>query len=165
MSAPWLRQYDRHNSELYRYAWRLLGDADLAEECVAETFSRFLTALQRGGGPRQHLRAYLFRMAHNWITDYYRSRPTMPLPLMEHTHVSPVDISGDLEEQAERAGIRVALAELTPDQRQVIVLKYVEDWNTEDIARALGKPVGAVKALQHRAIQSLRRLLLKEKIE
>ena len=55
--------------------------------------------------------------------------------------------------------VRSALALLTPDQRQVIMLKYLEEWENEDIARALNKPVGAVKSLQHRAIESLRRLL------
>ncbi len=51
---------------------------------------------------------------------------------------------------------------LTPEQRQVISLKYLEDWTNEEIARSLNKPVGAVKSLQHRALGSLRRLLLKE---
>jgi RNA polymerase sigma-70 factor (ECF subfamily) len=55
--------------------------------------------------------------------------------------------------------VRSALALLTPDQRQVIMLKYLEDWENEEIAQALNKPVGAIKSLQHRAIESLRRLL------
>ena len=66
--------YDRFSPGLYRYAWRLLGDVHLAEECVAETFSRFLHALQGGRGPQEYLQAYLYRVAHNWITDYYRRR-------------------------------------------------------------------------------------------
>ena len=64
--------YDRYSPEIFRYASRLLGDRDLAEDCVSDTFSRFLTALKHGNGPQQHLRAYLYRVAHNWITDHYR---------------------------------------------------------------------------------------------
>jgi RNA polymerase sigma-70 factor (ECF subfamily) len=57
--------YDLYSPRLYRYAMRLLGDAQISEDCVAETFSRFLQALQAGRGPRDHLQAYLFRTAHN----------------------------------------------------------------------------------------------------
>src|SRR4030043_796857 len=73
--------FDNHSPGIYRYAYRLLGDTELARECMAETFSRFLTALKRDSGPDNYLQAYLYRIAHNWITDYYRSKvpPTLPL--------------------------------------------------------------------------------------
>ena len=49
--------YDQFSPGLHRYAMRLLGEVDLAEECVGDTFTRFLQAIHRGGGPRQHLKA------------------------------------------------------------------------------------------------------------
>src|SRR5512138_1545197 len=52
--------YDTYSTGLYRYAMRLLGDQDLAEDCVAETFTRFLKSLENGHGPRDHLQAYLY---------------------------------------------------------------------------------------------------------
>lgn len=155
--------YDRYSPEIFRYAMRLLGDSDLAEECVAETFHRFLVTINRGGGPRQYLRAYLYRVAHNWVTDYFRRRNRDALPL---------DLDCCIDERKEphhvfadelmRRDVRLALSKLTPDQRQVIVLRYLEDWEYPDISRALDKPVGAVKALQHRGLNALRRHLLKE---
>jgi len=152
--------FDRYNAGIFRYAMRLLGDMDLARECMAETFSRFLSALQRGVGPKDYLQAYLNRIAHNWITDYYRSKTPPSLPLDPELRSDPADephqvVSDEIELQQ----VRSALALLTPDQRQVIMLKYLEDWENMDIARALNKPVGAVKSLQHRAIEALRRLL------
>ncbi len=152
--------FDCYHAGLYRYALRLLGDAELAKECMSETFSRFLHALRRGGGPEDYLQAYLYRIAHNWITDYYRSKTPPSLPLDPELRSDPADdppqaAARNLELQQ----IRSALALLTPDQRQVITLKYLEEWENEAIARSLNKPVGAVKALQHRAIESLRRLL------
>ena len=72
--------YDTFNKEIFRYANGLLGNVDLAEECVAETFSRFLMALNDGGGPRDYLRAYLYRIAHNWISDLHRRQPPPALP-------------------------------------------------------------------------------------
>lgn len=153
--------YDQHSPGIYRYAMRLLGDIDLAEECVSETFSRYLAGLRNGGGPQEYLKAYLYRIAHNWITDYFRRSPPPSLPL------EPDMIIGDehqphqiVTSQMEQERVRKALAMLTPEQRQVIMLKYLEEFSNNEIAKALDKPVGAVKSLQHRALASLRRILL-----
>lgn len=155
--------YDLFSSGIFLYSLRLLGDSNLAEECTAETFYRFLKALRQGNGPKDHLRAYLYRVAHNWITDYYRRRlPDISLDRVQGVERDDSQQINPLEAVAraqDRHRVRLALAKLTPEQRQVVVLKYLEDWNTEQIAQALDKPVGAVKSLQHRALESLRRLL------
>lgn len=155
--------YDRYSDAIYRYAHRHLGDVDRAEECVAETFSRFLNALHRGGGPRRHLRAYLYRTAHNWITDSYR-RPEPIVPWMDTETIPSQEIGPSREtlQREEQEAVRAALAHLTPDQRQVIALKFLEGWKNDEVARALGKTTGAVKSLQHRALSALRRELLRE---
>ena len=150
--------YDRWNAGLYKYSLRLLGQADLAEECVAETFSRFLKALKDEHGPRDYLQAYLYRVAHNWITDFYRSNPDLIVSLdpdLKADH--DTEPARAVYQEMERQDLRAALMKLTADQRQVIMLKFIEDWDNEDIAAALNKPVGAVKSLQHRALNSLRR--------
>jgi RNA polymerase sigma-70 factor (ECF subfamily) len=152
--------FDTFSPGIYRYAYRLLGDAELARECMSETFSRFLEALKRDSGPDNYLQAYLYRIAHNWVTDYYRSKVPPSLPLDLEFPADPADEPHQaIAQQTANEQLRGALALLTPDQRQVIVLKYLEDWETEAIARTLNKPVGAVKALQHRALESLRRIL------
>src|SRR3990172_6540271 len=67
--------YDLYSPGLYRYAARFLGDPSVAEDCVADTFSRFLKVIRARRGPKDFLRAYLHRIAHNWIVDYYRRAP------------------------------------------------------------------------------------------
>ncbi len=155
--------FDRYNAGLYRYALRLLGDADLAQECMSETFSRFLQALRRRAGPQDYLQAYLYRIAHNLITDHYRSKVPPSLPLDVELQSDPAkDPFQAVADKMELQQVRSALALLTPDQRQVIMLKYLEEWDNQEIARALDKPIGAVKSLQHRALESLRRLLYRK---
>lgn len=149
--------YDTYRPGLYRYALRLLGDASIAEDCVAETFARFLKALHTRQGPRDHLQAYLYRIAHNWIVDFYRKyEPTLELG-------ETLQCEEYTEEEAakhiRRTQARRAIRSLTPEQQKVISLKYLENWSNEEIARVLQKPVGAVKSLQHRALASLQRLL------
>ncbi len=153
--------YDRYSNGLYLYAARLLGNPDLAEECVAETFARFLQALHNGGGPRDHLQAYLYRIAHNWITDLFRRQPAQ-MGLDERLAGEKQDVDGHLQMEMEKQRLRAALQALTPDQRQVILLRFFEGWDNEQVAAAIEKPIGAVKALQHRAITSLRRWLGEE---
>lgn len=152
--------YDTYSPGIYRYAMRLTGDECLAEECVSDTFSRFLQALKNGGGPQDHLQAYLYRVAHNWITDLYRRSPPPPLPLVEDLRCQQEEPDLAAANRIEQEQVRDAVRLLTPEQRQVVILKYLEGWENDGIAAAVGKPVGAVKALQHRALEALRRILL-----
>lgn len=151
--------YDRYSPGLYAYALRLLGDAHQAEECVADTFDRFLQAIKAGKGPDHYLQAYLYRIAHNWVTDQYRRSPPPPLDLEDQAVQSAVSVSEVEDDCIAREQVRAAMHHLTPEQRQVMMLKYVEGWENEAIAEAMSKPVGAIKALQHRALDALRRLL------
>jgi RNA polymerase sigma-70 factor, ECF subfamily len=156
--------YDLYSPELYRYAARFLGDPCVAEDCVAETFSRFLKAIRDRRGPKDYLRAYLYRIAHNWIADHYRRAPDV-VELKETQSSNAILPEQEAELRIRQTQMRKAILGLTPDQQQVIALKYLQDWNNEEIAHGLHKPVGAVKSLQHRALASLKKILEKEKIE
>ncbi len=153
--------YDTFSPGLYAYALRLLGDPCLAEDCVAETFSRFLQAIKAGGGPQDYLKAYLYRIAHNWVTDQYRRQPPPPLELDENLH-SGIEHQPEVKaaRNLQQEQVRAALFRLTPEQRQVVMLKFIEGWENEVVAAALNKPVGAVKSLQHRALDALRKMLV-----
>ena len=158
--------YDQFSTGLYFYAYRLLGDENLAKDCVAETFSRFLKSLRDGKGPQSYLKAYLYRIAHNWITDVYRRQPPPPLELDERVpagdEVHPEKLVHD-RLMWER--LRKALQLLPAEQRQVIVLRFIEEWEFEAISEALQKSSGNVRVLQHRALQTLKKLLGREENE
>lgn len=152
--------YEQHSPGLYRYAFRLLGDQNLAEETVSETFSRLLQAIRYGKGPRENIQAYLYRVAHNYVMDLYRRQPSM---------ISSVDAEEQFDEQLnpahvvskemERERVRLALIKLPPDQRQVVSLRILDNWSHEEVAAVIGKTVEATRALQYRALAALRRLL------
>lgn len=158
--------YEQYNQELYRYAFRLLGEKCLAEDCVAETFSRYLRVVRAGRGPSENIRAYLYRMVHNWATDHYRRNP-LPSPELDlemhaDSESNPVHL---VTQQAEREQIRAALMQLPLDQCRVIELRFLEGWSHEEVADALGKSVEATRALQHRALAVLRRLLVEPDLQ
>ena len=155
--------YDAYNEAIYRYALRLLGDVNLAEDCVSETFARFLNALNKGKGPREHLQAYLFRIAHNWATDFYRRAAPETKDIDDEFGLAGEDDPAQAAfENMQSRRTRNALVALTPDQRAVITLKYLEGWENAEIAATLEKPIGAIKSLQHRALAALKRILLDE---
>ncbi|MGE5224761.1 MAG: RNA polymerase sigma factor [Omnitrophica WOR_2 bacterium] len=158
--------YDLYSPGLYGYAFRLLGDASLAEDCVAETFSRFLQVLKTGRGPQDYLQAYLYRIAHNWVTDQYRRQPPPSLSLEDEQGCrSDSHPERETIQRLEQEQVRAALYRLTPEQRQVVILKFIEGWENDSIAKAIDKPIGAVKSLQHRALEALRRILAAGKKE
>lgn len=152
--------YDHYSPRLYRYSMRLLGDDYAAEDCVSETFSRFLKALQAGKGPRDYLQAYLFRTAHNLIVDHYRRQS--PTEELDEDLPQAETTEGVAEDNLRQSRVRVALHKLTEDQQQVVALKFLEGWENDEIAQALHKPIGAVKSLQHRALAQLQKILLDE---
>ena len=124
-------------------------------------FQPFLDSRKTGQGPRNYLQAYLYRVAHNWITDQYRRGPAPTVELEPELHTNPgLEPEQAFKVNAEQEEIRAALQKLTPDQRQVIVLKFMQGWRNREIAKSMQKPVGAIKALQHRAIVALRRHLM-----
>jgi RNA polymerase sigma-70 factor (ECF subfamily) len=152
--------YDRYSPGIYRYALHLLGDTRLAEDCTADTFTRYLQALRNGSGPKNHLQAYLYRIAHNQITDNYRRQPPPPLALVEELPCAETEVIMTVVDRITKEQVRSALALLTLEQRQVIVLKYLEGLENELVAQVLGRTVGTIKSLQFRAINALRRILL-----
>ncbi|MCZ7547827.1 MAG: sigma-70 family RNA polymerase sigma factor [Anaerolineales bacterium] len=78
---------------------------------------------------------------------------------MNPSPATPAPPEDATDQNMQRVRIRQAGEKLTPDQRQVIVLKFWQDWENEEIARLLGKPVGAVKSIQHRALSALQKHL------
>lgn len=156
--------YDEYYPPLYRYIYHQVGEVETARDLTAELFQQLLQALHRGDGPTENLRAWLYRVAHNLVVDYFRRqqhRRHLPLKdeLVSQAH-NPVELA---EKNIAVDEIRSALTHLTPDQQQVIVLKFLEELSNEETASILDKPVGAVKSLQHRALAALERYLNRAK--
>jgi RNA polymerase sigma factor (sigma-70 family) len=131
---------------------------DMASDVFLAVFER-LHGFHGGDG---ELRAFIFTVAHHKLVDDLRRRSRRGDPVLydaesdERTAVSAEALAIDaLGEQQ----VHELLAALSPEQREVILLRVVADLSLEQTAQVVGKRVGAVKALQHRALASLRRLL------
>jgi len=156
--------YDRYNSAIYRYALRLTSDQSLSEECVSETFFRFLKSVKQGKRINTRLQAYLYRIAHNYIVDTFRAKVNS-----NHNNIDDVEVSDirvetvqeSVEKRIEIERIRKSMLALTYDQQQTVYLNVFEGYSVQEIAQFMGKPVGAIKALLHRGLKNLRNRIRK----
>jgi RNA polymerase sigma-70 factor (ECF subfamily) len=102
----------------------------------------------------------LYRIAHNATIDHYRRRSKITLVPLENAvlpqSADPSDLALD---QLSHEELREALRALTDEQQQVLILRFFQDLTAAQVAEILGKSVGAVQALQHRALGSLERVL------
>jgi RNA polymerase sigma-70 factor (ECF subfamily) len=156
--------YDRYAPKMYAYIYRRVGDAATAEDLTSELFLRVLHAIQDERAWRDSFVAWLYRIAHNLVVDAYRRRPPPLVPLEDLPLASDEDDLADaVQDAADRDRLRAAIALLTPDQRQVLTLRFGEGLTAKETARIVAKTTGAVEAMQHRALASLRRILAKEK--
>ena len=154
--------YDTYYEPIYRYVYRYLGRAGPAEDISANVFLRLLNAVRKGRCPRTNLSAWLYRVAHNLVVDTYRRKPAEELELKEWVQSSDPDILHVIEHRFRMDRVRLALRELTPSQRQVIALKFLQGMSSREVAGILDKTEGAVDALQHRALIALRKVLNKD---
>jgi RNA polymerase sigma-70 factor (ECF subfamily) len=152
--------YDRYAPRMYAYIYRRVGDAGLAEDLTGELFLRVLRSISSKQAWRDSFRAWLYRIAHNLVVDHFRRLPSKPeVPLGPKVEGAGGDPMAAVESRQAREVLRAATRRLTPEQQEVLALRFGEGLTAAETGRVIGKTTGAVEALQHRALASLRRIL------
>ena len=158
----WQIIFNRHYPRLYSYLYYRVGDPDAAEDLCGEVFERAIKNIHRFKPRDGGLAGWLTRIAQNLAYDYYRrrnARPPDPLELNEAWISTGDDPAHSVLASEGASYLYQALQRLTQDQRDVILLRFIAQMRTPEVAKIMHKSVGAVKALQHRALASLRREL------
>jgi RNA polymerase sigma-70 factor, ECF subfamily len=146
---------------IYRYVSYRVRDTPAAEELTSEVFVRMVIGIGSYRDRGRPFLAWLYTIARNLVTDYRRRQGRYePVPLGEAYEASDDHSpTRQAERQQTRDQLAAALDQLTEDQRQVILLKFVEAMSNAEVAAILGKGEGSVKSLQHRALAALRKVL------
>ncbi|MGQ0608051.1 MAG: RNA polymerase sigma factor [Chloroflexota bacterium] len=159
--AAFATLYRRYLDPIYGYCFYLLGDHHDAEDATERTFLSALGAIDRFRDEGASFRSWLFRIAHNQLANALRSRSRHRADALDGAHEPVADDdparSASLADDARR--LRVAVASLSDDRRQVVVLRFVDGLSTREIGVVLGRSEGAVRVLQHRALRELAALL------
>jgi RNA polymerase sigma factor (sigma-70 family) len=164
----WTRIYDELAPKIVGYL-RAHGAAD-PEDVAGEVFLHLVRGLPGFSGGETEFRAWAFTIAHRRLVDDLRRRRRRPVDVapadvIERAGGAGGDVSDDADARMAYASVRAAIDELPPDQRSVVLLRIIGDLTIEEIARAVGKRPGAVKALQRRGLRRLERAYPFERLE
>lgn len=157
--AAWRHLFEEQYDRVYRYAYLRTGNAADADDVASTTFAEAV----RGIGRYQHrgtpIAAWLFRIAHNETVDLLKRRARRLSVTLEHPQVAHAAAPDDIASADHRREVAEALGVLKHEHRDVLMLRLVEGHSVADTARMLGKTEGAVKVMQMRALQTVRRAL------
>ena len=156
--AAFATLYRRYLDRVYGYCFYLLGDHHDAEDATERTFVAALGAIDAYRDEGATFRSWLFRIAHNQLANALRARgrhrttalDDVPEPVA--TFGDPARLAG-LADDARR--LRAAVAALSDERRQVVVLRFVDGLSAREIGAVLERSEGAVRVLQHRALRDL----------
>ncbi len=150
--------YDQYFSEVYRYVLYRLGDPSLAEDIASDVFVRLLEASQGGRSPKTNLKGWLISTASHIVMDHLRRKYRRPEEEISDTmpDLSP-SVASEIDQREQNQIVNSAYAQLTPEQQNVLALRFGQGYSLEETANLLNKNVNAVKALQFRALAALQR--------
>ena len=150
--------YDRFQPEIVRYLAHRVGDAEVAQDLSQQVFLKAWQAIPRYESRGVPFRAWLYRMAHNQMVDHFRTRRVTTdlegVDPPEEAQAERLLLAGELNAALERA-----LARLSEDHRQVLVLRFLMEKSAREISEIMGRKEVTVRGLQMRALQALRRTI------
>ena len=148
--------YDRFQPEIVRYLAHRVGDPETAEDLAQQVFLKAWQAIPRYESRGVPFKAWLYRMAHNQMVDHYRTRRVTSdlegVEVVDEAVAETALLAGEMHEALGRA-----LAGLSEDHRQVLVLRFLMEKSAREIGEIMGRKEVTIRGLQMRALQALRR--------
>ena len=155
------RLYEENFDRIYRYIVLKIGDRTEAEDMTQQVFLNAIKSLSKYKWKGMPFSSWLYRIAHNQIVDYHRKRSRRAtVPLDDRMDWASDDNPGQTAERTMQIEkLAEATKKLTDAQREVISLRFAGELSIAEVAKTMGKSIGAIKALQHSAIVALRKVM------
>jgi len=156
--------YLLHFDRIYSYLHVSVGNRHDAEDLTTQTFLKMLEKIGSFKWQSAPFSAWLFRIAHNLAMDHFRARRRWQPEEEVPEPVGDAEVSAEFEamQTIGRESMLQLIERLSPEQQQVLTLKFVFSFANADVATILGKTEGAIKSLQHRALASLQKQIQRE---
>ncbi len=152
--------YEHFKQDVFRFIYYRTNNVEAAADLTGDVFERMIKALP-AYQPERPFAAWLFQIARHRVIDYWRQQQVrQDVPLDEAMHSADVSLEQVVEQRLTRERLVWALHDLTVDQRDVLILRYVVGMRIRSIATTMGKSEGAVRMLRQRALEALRDQLL-----
>ncbi len=157
--------YGRFRQIVFRFLYYRVGETAGAEDLTSDVFMRVARALPGYRRQRASFQAWLLQIARNLAIDHYRrSRARPQSPLDEGLATAGDELEQVAEQRLTHERLRGALGDITEEQREVVVLRFVAGCSTAEVAAIVGKSETAVKALQRRGLEALRARLAESQV-
>ena len=159
--------FDKHFRTMFHYFYARVGQWQQAEDLAGELFARMVSHLPTFKPTAVPFRAWLFRIAYNLTMDHFRvANGKVLAPLEQATdQVQPEPTPAQqVELQMTMERLHEALAQLVPDQRQVIILRFLSGLSLQETAVVMDRSLSAIKAMQHRGLKIMRASLAQVEI-
>lgn len=154
--------FDKHYRAMFRYFFARVGQRQQAEDLAGELFTRMVHHLPTFTPSGVPFRAWLFRIAYNLTMDHFRVANGKPLASLEQAAVQAQPEQNPVwrvEQQMTHDSLHSALEALVPEQRQVIMLRFLAELSLQETAVVMDRSLSAVKTMQHRGLKTMRALL------
>lgn len=153
--------YEANFTKIYRYVFVRVADKTEAEDLTQQVFLKVIQSIESYNWKGLPFAAWLFRIAHNQVIDYVRKRQRGPQLTEYISQMDPKDKNPEdrAEEWLMMDTVKVGLKQLTQLQQEVISLRFAAGLSIIETAKVMGKNEGAIKALQHSALENLRKIL------
>lgn len=161
------RLYDFYVAKIFRFIFLKTGNKENAEDLTSETFIRFWNYIRREKINRDTAEPILFKIARNRIIDYYRKKEIITQEIDEvivnRISDEQQDFINQMINREEIKEMMAAIRELKDEYQEIIILRFVEDMDIDEVAEITGKTNGSVRVLSHRALKALEKVMtLKE---
>lgn len=149
--------YQDNVQAVFRYIAFRVNDSQLAEDLTGDVFIRALKSIDTYEDQGKPFLAWLYRIAHARVVDYYRQTGRRPVhtPIEDQAIEAHTNMDATLLRRQAAKVLREAISDLTEDQQQVIILRFIEGQRIDIVAQIMGKQANAIKQLQHRALRTL----------
>lgn len=158
-SAAWDEIFDRYYDQIFTFALCKAGERSAAEDIASEVFVEAWRGIQRFKYRGTPLISWLYKITHNLVADYHKKNSRVRAqPLSEERAALSTQLD-EAEQVVLWQSVSAAMKRLTLDQQQVLVGRFVEGLTLAETAARLGKSENSIKALEFRALRSVRRIL------
>jgi RNA polymerase sigma-70 factor (ECF subfamily) len=154
--------YERYVDKIYNYTYYRTGNHHDAEDLTAKTFYRALKHMTRYVDRGLPFSAWLYRIAHNLVANWYRDRKRRQVIALDevsastHRHHANSGPESALESADDQRFLLRLIRRLSADRQQLVILKFVEQMSNKEIGQIMGRSEGAIKSLYHRTLLALR---------
>lgn len=156
----YVKIYNKYYDDIYRFIFFRVSSQAVAEEIAAEVFLAVWKYITEKQETIDNCRALLYKIARNMIVVHYRKHKNLSLESLNLQIADDSEPIGDqIDFKRDLNAVRTALKQLSDEQQQIVILRFMRDLSYQEIAQIIGKRSGAVRVIVHRSIRKIQQIL------